>query len=305
MNSIWGWLARHTEPHPALTDAEDRRRARLLAYLSFALAVILTLAFFLSVFTSVVFPNPEISLGVAGTLLVLVAAVGFWFSYRRSITALYKRAAWITILTTYAFLTGFMILPQYHSFSTALVLGYAVPVLLATIFLNSSGTIRVFIYSLILTVAILIYQGILVVNFAFITAIILVVTLLVVLVALLREQDLKQVQRLREMEAAEGERLRRELDLARKVQLSMLPTSLPQLPNLDVAAFSQPAFEASGDFYDIFPLNFAGQDTKSAKAGRRRLRRGGQRDFVGAGDVGDARGAARRSRKRHLRPRTC
>lgn len=40
--------------------------------------------------------------------------------------------------------------------------------------------------------------------------------------------------------------------IARKVQISMLPKQLPEVPGLDLAAYSQPAYEASGDFYDVF-----------------------------------------------------
>ncbi len=47
-------------------------------------------------------------------------------------------------------------------------------------------------------------------------------------------------------------RLRDELALARQVQLSMLPASLPQLPWLDVAASCLPANEVGGDYYDFF-----------------------------------------------------
>ncbi|MDX2138195.1 MAG: SpoIIE family protein phosphatase [Chloroflexota bacterium] len=263
--SFWQWLGERTQPSNILTDAEDRRRARLLAAISGTLAVILTLAFFISVTTSTLFPNPEVSLGLAGTLVVLAGALGFWIAYFLSITPRYKTGAIITIIVICGFLSGFIYLPQYARFSTELVLGYAVPVLLATIFLNSQGTIRVFIVGLALTIFALLYQGVLVVSFAFIIGIVLTVMLLVVLVALLREQDLKQVQRLRELEAQDAERLHRELDLARNVQQAMLPQTLPNLPNIDLAAFSQPAFEASGDFYDVFMI--AGGGSESHKIG--------------------------------------
>ncbi len=47
----------------------------------------------------------------------------------------------------------------------------------------------------------------------------------------------------------------RELELARRVQLAMLPDELPTVAGLDLAAFSEPAYEASGDFYDVFAVD--------------------------------------------------
>ncbi|MCI0697764.1 SpoIIE family protein phosphatase [candidate division KSB1 bacterium] len=50
---------------------------------------------------------------------------------------------------------------------------------------------------------------------------------------------------------AERERLKMELDIARKAQLRMLPQQIPQLPGLDIAAFSEPAKEVGGDYFDF------------------------------------------------------
>jgi serine phosphatase RsbU (regulator of sigma subunit) len=248
--AIW---ARLTTPAGGLEDAEDTRKAHSLASLSLSLTIILLLAAVVSAFTSIVFPDPSISLGLLGTVLIGVTALGFLAAYHYSTTVQYKVGAWLTIVTIYTFLTGFMLF--YPRISASLTIGYVVPVLAATIFLNSNGTIRVFVITLILTALMLPIQGITIVNFAVYWIIVLVVTSLTVMVAVLRDQDLAQVKRLRLLEATEAERLRRELDLARKVQLSMLPKNLPDIPSLDLAAYSQPAFEASGDFYDIFELS--------------------------------------------------
>ncbi|MCW9065167.1 MAG: SpoIIE family protein phosphatase, partial [Ignavibacteriaceae bacterium] len=43
-----------------------------------------------------------------------------------------------------------------------------------------------------------------------------------------------------------------ELEEARKLQLSMLPKNLPDLPNLDIAVHMQTATEVGGDYYDFF-----------------------------------------------------
>lgn len=50
---------------------------------------------------------------------------------------------------------------------------------------------------------------------------------------------------------AENERKTLELDEARKLQLSMLPKSVPSLPNFDIAVYMQTANEVGGDYYDF------------------------------------------------------
>ena len=49
----------------------------------------------------------------------------------------------------------------------------------------------------------------------------------------------------------ENERKTKELEEARQLQLSMLPKELPQLPNLEIAAFMRTATEVGGDYYDF------------------------------------------------------
>ncbi len=56
--------------------------------------------------------------------------------------------------------------------------------------------------------------------------------------------------------------LRTEMELARRVQLDLLPRDLPEVDGLDIYAFSRPAFQVGGDFYDFIasvdrPLIFA------------------------------------------------
>jgi serine phosphatase RsbU (regulator of sigma subunit) len=51
---------------------------------------------------------------------------------------------------------------------------------------------------------------------------------------------------------AENERRVKELEEARILQLSMLPTKLPIIPNLEIAAYMKPATEVGGDFYDFY-----------------------------------------------------
>jgi len=52
----------------------------------------------------------------------------------------------------------------------------------------------------------------------------------------------------------ERERLKMELDIARRSQLQMLPRHVPEATGLDIAAFSEPAREVGGDYYDFMEL---------------------------------------------------
>jgi serine phosphatase RsbU (regulator of sigma subunit) len=48
--------------------------------------------------------------------------------------------------------------------------------------------------------------------------------------------------------------LKHELDMARKVQVSLMPDKLPRIRGYDLAAFWKPAYETSGDYYNVFKL---------------------------------------------------
>ncbi len=54
---------------------------------------------------------------------------------------------------------------------------------------------------------------------------------------------------------SERERLRKELEIAAKVQLSLLPKEEPKLPGYDISAISIPAVEAGGDYFDFVKLS--------------------------------------------------
>jgi len=55
-------------------------------------------------------------------------------------------------------------------------------------------------------------------------------------------------------ESIKNERYKRELALARIMQKKLLPNKLPKIENYTIAAFSEPAEEVGGDFYDILFL---------------------------------------------------
>jgi serine phosphatase RsbU (regulator of sigma subunit) len=56
-------------------------------------------------------------------------------------------------------------------------------------------------------------------------------------------------------ELARRERLEREMELAREVQMSMLPQTFPTVPGLAFAARYAPARHVGGDFYDVILLS--------------------------------------------------
>ncbi len=74
--------------------------------------------------------------------------------------------------------------------------------------------------------------------------------------ALSRRLETRFLTRWRSESARHRDRIRmkRELEYAREIQLSMLPREAPRLDWIDVAALSLPATEVGGDYYDYFDL---------------------------------------------------
>lgn len=56
--------------------------------------------------------------------------------------------------------------------------------------------------------------------------------------------------------AVDKGRMERELQMARRVQSSLLPRETPQIPGWEFSALWQPAREVSGDYYDFIPTEF-------------------------------------------------
>ncbi len=75
----------------------------------------------------------------------------------------------------------------------------------------------------------------------------------------LKEKNRQLVQAYEELKAAqeqiiEKERLERELEIARQIQLSILPQKLPKPAHFDLGALMYPARAVGGDFFDFMPL---------------------------------------------------
>jgi serine phosphatase RsbU (regulator of sigma subunit) len=76
----------------------------------------------------------------------------------------------------------------------------------------------------------------------------------------LQEKNRELAKAYEELKAAQAqiiqkEMLERELQMARKIQKSILPRTLPQPAGLDFGARMEPARAVGGDFFDIIPLN--------------------------------------------------
>ena len=54
------------------------------------------------------------------------------------------------------------------------------------------------------------------------------------------------------------ERMEQELQIAREVQLRLLPQSRPSLPHLDVESLTIPAYEVGGDYFDFYQISDTG-----------------------------------------------
>ena len=76
----------------------------------------------------------------------------------------------------------------------------------------------------------------------------------------LREKNQQLTTAYQELKTAQEqlvikERLERELTIARQIQESILPDSLPELEGFDIAALTIPARAVGGDYYDFIPIN--------------------------------------------------
>lgn len=69
--------------------------------------------------------------------------------------------------------------------------------------------------------------------------------------ALVQERQAHQADIARRLLEADNLRKTKELEEARKLQLSMLPKTLPVLPLLDIAVYMKTATEVGGDYYDF------------------------------------------------------
>jgi serine phosphatase RsbU (regulator of sigma subunit) len=93
-----------------------------------------------------------------------------------------------------------------------------------------------------------------VVNSTFRDAAIWAGCLVVSVAAILTSTAILMIRARMRLERVRSEMLRRELEQARQIQLSWLPSKPLLSPRIDLAAINQPASHVSGDFYDWFEL---------------------------------------------------
>ena len=75
----------------------------------------------------------------------------------------------------------------------------------------------------------------------------------------LRRKNRELLRAYKELEAAqeqiiEKERLERELEVARDIQMSILPRDLPDIPCFEFGSLIEPMAAVGGDFFDVIPL---------------------------------------------------
>ena len=66
-------------------------------------------------------------------------------------------------------------------------------------------------------------------------------------------------------------RVRRELEIAREIQQSLLPASAPEVPGFEIAATSQPAREVGGDLYGFYGMDSKREDGSKETTGAETL----------------------------------
>lgn len=66
-----------------------------------------------------------------------------------------------------------------------------------------------------------------------------------------QERKVKEEELTRKLLEADNQRKTKELEEARKLQLSMLPKSVPDVPDLEIAVYMKTASEVGGDYYDF------------------------------------------------------
>jgi phosphoserine phosphatase RsbU/P len=65
------------------------------------------------------------------------------------------------------------------------------------------------------------------------------------------------------LEVADRVVMKRDLQIAREIQMWLLPTNPPAVPGLEIAFATRPANTVAGDYYDIFPRPASGPDSQA------------------------------------------
>ncbi len=86
---------------------------------------------------------------------------------------------------------------------------------------------------------------------------------------LIASQAATAIQRVKLIDdRVERHKLERELDLARKIQMGVLPETLPQVEGYELASYSDPADETGGDIFDVIEIGTAAGDAATRNQDR-------------------------------------
>ncbi len=254
-------LGQMIEPFDGLVEEADRRRARALITIPLFLGCLVGLGSILAFVMATlrlglgpidpILPNPDAPISWWQVLITFSFSALLLLSARVCRTAHYRVGAWATVLL----IDIFVVAQTFEGQADAVVvMGFMVPILVTTVILEVRTVVIHSVVAFVVAVALLIFQRVPASQLGAAIGIFAGIVALTTIVATLRENDIATLTRLRRLERSEADRIQQELTLARRVQLAMLPQELPALDGVDVAAFSEPAFEASGDFYDVFLL---------------------------------------------------
>ena len=90
------------------------------------------------------------------------------------------------------------------------------------------------------------------------------------------------------LEVADRLSLKGELEVAREIQLAMLPSGTYRAGDIEICGMTRPANTVGGDFYDVLPLT-RWPHHRDARRCRRQRQPGGAADGVVAGGAAHAR----------------
>ncbi len=208
-------------------------------------------------------PSLAVLLDSATTALLASITITFFIvniSYQR------WKKKWISILlsgiiTTLAFVIA-STPPSLNNFSINILSGFLFGCGIAYIYFlfDLLTVISLHFTALLISKAYLLYPAngtYYEINFIAVILIILVIPFLYVISMIRKEEFVLENYGLPSHIAriSEREKYKREMEIAAKVQLSLLPKEEPRIPGYDISGLSLPAIEAGGDYFDFVKLS--------------------------------------------------
>jgi len=208
---------------------------------------------------------PAIGVLVGGLQAALITSIAITFftvntSYHR------WKKKWVSILLTGVVMTlGFAIAvtpPSLNNFGLNLLSHFVFGCFLAYLYFEFDLLFvasTLFYYTIIMKCIILFSAGhpFYTVNLAFLIVPIVTAPVIYIISQIRNEEFVLENYGLPShiKKISERERLKKELEIAAKVQLSLLPKEEPKIPGYEIYAISIPAIEAGGDYFDFVNLS--------------------------------------------------